>query len=81
MSVRGFSFNNTILRQKQSFYFTIILKNRNYYMRKRIISLVAAAMCITLCGTAGAQTKEPVDYVNPYIGNILVNFTGFIICA
>lgn len=70
MSVRGFSFNNTILRQKQSFYFTIILKNRNYYMRKRIIALVAAAMCITLCGTAGAQTKEPVDYVNPYIGNI-----------
>ena len=35
---------------------------------KRIVSL-AAAVLLLLCGPS-AQQKEPVDYVNPYVGNI-----------
>ena len=39
-------------------------------MKKNFIALMAIAMCLTVCNRIGAQTKEPVDYVNPYIGNI-----------
>ena len=35
---------------------------------KRIILLAAAAALVAGC--AGNAGKEPVDYVNPYVGNI-----------
>ena len=35
---------------------------------KRIILLVAAAAILAGCGAQAG--KEPVDYVNPYVGNI-----------
>ena len=39
-------------------------------MKKKFIALMAIAAFLTGCPDIVAQTKEPVDYVNPYIGNI-----------
>lgn len=39
-------------------------------MKKKFIALMAIAALLTGCPDIVAQTKEPVDYVNPYIGNI-----------